>query len=115
MASRHVALANSFPINFPDPAIITLYAQPIVSSIDDIRRLDLTCTLPDITAIVNQCELRFEWGTRQGILQRFERDIVPAMLMHVFLEVGSAQSWPSPRSEVRISLFLCIELAEQAL
>ena len=52
--SCHAALADSFPINFPDPAIVKLCTQPLVSSIDGIWELDLTCSVPDFKAIIHQ-------------------------------------------------------------
>ena len=96
MHSCHAALANSFPINFPDPAIVKLYTQPLVSSIDGIQQLDLTCSVPDFKAIIHQCEVRLEWGSAQDLLQKFEKDILPAVLLHILINSKGTQNWPNP-------------------
>lgn len=106
LASRHAALADSFPVNFPNPAIVKLFIQPITSSLSQIHKLDLTCTLPDVAAIARQCELHFQWGTPQGILQIFERDILPAVLLHSLVNIQSSQHWPNPRSQVSPGSFI---------
>ena len=98
--SCHAALANSFPINFPDPAIVKLYTQPLVSSIDGIQQLDLTCLVPDIKAIIHQCKTHLKWGSAQDLLQNFEKDILPAVFIHTFINSKGTQNWPNPRSQV---------------
>lgn len=84
--SRHLALANSFLNNFPDSTIVRLFTNPTVSSDSTIQQFDLTSALPDISAIARQCELRFEWGTAEGILQKFDKDILPAVLLHIIVD-----------------------------
>lgn len=101
--SRHAALANSFPSNFPDPTIVRFFTNPIVSSADTIQQFNLTSVLPDVSAITRQCELRFEWGTAKGILEKFEKDFLPAVLLYVLVEEASTRKQNGSQPLLKVS------------
>lgn len=83
---QHRKLADSIPVSFPDPNIIQLYLNPLVSRATEI---DLTCHLPDITSITQQCELHFSWATSKHILSHFEQGILPMVLTRVLTDLAS--------------------------
>lgn len=99
MSCRHPNLAATISEDFPNPHIIELYINPVVSSSDILGELALGRCLPDIKAITRLCELYFTWGNQEHILAKLTTDVIPSLLMFTLVEDAKARDNLSKNKE----------------
>lgn len=85
LGSKKAALAKSFPDTFPDPVVLSLYANPLTS-----ESTNRPCALsykwerePDLGKLAALCERKFEWGVRPLIVKRFRTVIWEPMVLRI--------------------------------
>ncbi|KZV78250.1 PIN domain-like protein [Exidia glandulosa HHB12029] len=86
LATRHPALADRIPSEFPNPEIVRAYTHPEVSNSAGNFDLSLWRQDPDVGELARLCEQYFSWGYKKAILKRFRTIIWPGatvrMLRH---------------------------------
>lgn len=67
---------------FPNTAVLTLYTNPIASKTPPI---DWSTRTPDIARITTCCELYFQRGTEEGIINRFKNLLFSSISLRTLL------------------------------
>lgn len=100
---KQVALANTFPLNFPDIDILLSYVKPITSESmgRESNNTKLTWSKePDLGKLAATCEFYFEWGYKEAIIKRFRtimwHSIVLRILRRAVLDLDSKRSGQVP-------------------
>ncbi|THG96194.1 hypothetical protein EW026_g5600 [Hermanssonia centrifuga] len=86
LPTKKVALANSFPADFPDLRILDMYVNPRTSETVGKTAADMRLNWdkePDIGLIAGLCEQYFEWGYREMIIKRFRTIIWPYAVLRI--------------------------------
>lgn len=81
LSSRHPILVDAVLNDFPNPVIVKLYTNPLVTSSEAHEYLDLTYRVPNILRITQQCQQQFDWGMPGDSVEKFESMILPSLLM----------------------------------
>lgn len=117
LGRRFKKLAASVPQSFPSSAVVNLYTHPITSGSADSPDVELGNTrslpLPSVRLceLARLCEHRFTWGTRTGILKKFEKAVWPAATVRALLQdIARFES----REEVEVEQQVCILSAERS-
>lgn len=108
---RFAALSRSVPLKFPDLSVLELYTNPLTSNRSaysiDMYRFNAQPPVINYSELARICELRFSWGNRTGILNKFNHMVWPAVVLRAVIrdivaKNGVAKSsFESQASQVR--------------
>lgn len=81
---RHPAVASAIPINFPNPKIVRLLAQPLVNK-DPVPLW--APKLPNLADLAVLSEEFWGWATSKILLKKFVKKVFPAYISGQLIEV----------------------------
>lgn len=79
LLQRYTRLASDFPSDFPDPSVLNLYVNPLISTHGSIP--SFTWLVPDVGKLASLAEDNFVWGHLSGILTHFADTVFPGLAL----------------------------------